>query len=417
MKILSLRQRIVIAFSGCAGLTALLFGLSNFLFVYHVEDRFFADLLQTEASYVTQQLAADEPPSPRMTFIRYYPTLSTLPANIANTLRQAPKRREFAADNGAHFHLLPLQQGYLLAEVSEHLIVRNIRPTMLTFLVSLLGAAILFSAILAYLLARRVLKPLQQLTSITDNAAENGLAGNFADGFVADEIGRLAMALEQAWGRINAFVGREQQFTRDVSHELRTPVTISQGALTLLNHSDLSPQQAELVNRLNLAQQQIEQSLDTLLELAREQQPVPGKSLLLNMVEQSILQQQHLLNGKTVTVKLAIAADTKVAISNAPLLILLNNLLGNAFHNTHEGQISICYQQGILRVQDSGPGIDNTVQNRIFEAGVKGPASKGMGIGLSLVRRLCEKWQLDCSISSDESGTCVRLTFPQGSTG
>jgi len=62
----------------------------------------------------------------------------------------------------------------------------------------------------------------------------NNLPTDLSRNFYEDEVGVLAKALEQSMQRVEAFVNREQQFTRDVSHELRTPVTVIKGAAELL---------------------------------------------------------------------------------------------------------------------------------------------------------------------------------------
>ncbi|WP_348687527.1 sensor histidine kinase, partial [Rheinheimera aquimaris] len=218
--------------------------------------------------------------------------------------------------------------------------------------------------------------------------------------------------LQQAWLRVAEFVGREQQFTQDVSHELRTPVTVSRGAITLLRHTTLTAQQLQLIERLELGQQQIAQSIETLMLLAREQQPAASRTPLLPLVEHSILQQQPKLAGKQLQLNIDIAADESVMIADSVLLILLNNLLGNAFEYTVTGHINIAFKQQTLTVEDTGSGIDAAIRHNVFDSGVKGENSQGMGVGLSLVKRLCDKWHIGYHIQSNSSGTSVRLQFP-----
>ena len=420
MKVPSLRQRILLTFIASAVFSALLFGLSAIIFAYHTEDQLFASFLQTEAAYAEQQLAADAPVLPSMQFIRYVADKSALPPAIQLTLQQAPNRKEFALDNGQHFHLIALSHGFLLADVSEQLVVRQMRGQLSQFLLTLLAVVVLSSAGFAYLLARRVLKPLHKLTQVVDSAAVNPGQPqelNLASDFNADEIGRLAQALQQSWQRVTAFIGREQQFTQDVSHELRTPVAIMQGALTLLQHSELTAQQQQFVARLQSAQLQIQQTIDTLMLLAREQLPAAVAVKLLPLVEQSILQQQAKLAGKAVTLEIDIAPAAQLTIEPMSLLMLLNNLIGNAFDYTESGVIRIRFKQQELTVQDSGTGIDAQLQGQVFACGIKGSKSTGMGVGLSLVKRLCDKWQIRYQLQSDASGTCIRLKFPAATPG
>lgn len=416
MKVLSLRSRILLAFIASSALVGLLFGLSTIIFAYHTEDQVFETLLQAEAAYAEQQLASVSAIQPRLQFVSYYADVSVLPQQIQATLQHAPLRNEFALDSGQHYHLIRLSQGFLLADVTEQLVVRQMRPQLSLFLLTLLAVVVLCSAGFAYLLARRVLKPLHKLTQLVDSTGLNPdmpLTGSFADDFAPDEIGRLARALQKARQRVAEFIGREQQFTQDVSHELRTPVTISQGALTLLCHTPLTAQQAQYVARLQHAQQQTAQSIAVLMLLAREQLPASQRVALLSLVEQSILQQQHKLEAKPVQLQLNISEDDAVVINDTVLLMLLNNLLANAFDYTAAGVISISFTRNILTIQDSGSGIDAAIRDQAFEAGVKGERSQGMGVGLSLVKRLCDKAQIRYQLESSAAGTCVRLQFPQ----
>ncbi|GAB57088.1 sensor histidine kinase [Rheinheimera nanhaiensis] len=414
MTVLSLQRRILLTFIASSALVGLLFGASAIIFAYHTEDQLFASLLQAEAAYAEQQLAAGSTVQPRLPFIRYASDIAALPKPIQAKLQQAPERREFALEQGQHYHLMPLSRGFLLADVTDQLIVRAIRPQLAEFLLLLLAVVLLSAAGFAYVLARRVLKPLNTLTQQVDSTAlqpDKAVSG-FADDFAADEIGRLAQALQAAWQRVAEFISREQQFTQDVSHELRTPLTVMQGALTLLQHGPLSAQQQQYVQRLQLAQQQINQTIDTLVLLAREQLPAAVPVKLLPVVEQSVLQQQAKLAGKAIRLELDIAPSAQLIMDPMSLLMLLNNLIGNAFDYTAAGVIRISFAGQVLSVQDSGAGIDEQLQSQVFNSGIKGANSTGMGIGLSLVKRLCDKWQIAYQLQSDNSGTCIRLTFP-----
>ena len=420
MIVLPLQRRILLTFIASSTLVGVLFGLFAIIFAYHTEDQLFASLLQAEAAEAEQQLAAGRDIQPRLPFVRYVGDITSLPEPIQTKLQQAPERREFALDNGQHYHLLPLSQGFLLADVTEQLIVRAIRPQLAEFLLLLLAVVLLCSAGFAYVLAKRVLKPLHKLTLQVDSTAlqpNQPMSTRFADDFAADEIGRLARALQTAWQRVAEFIGREQQFTQDVSHELRTPLTVMQGALTLLRHSPLTAQQLQYVQRLQQAQRQIHQTIDTLMLLAREHLPPAEQVTLLPVIEQSVLQQQAKLAGKAISLELDIASSAQLTIDPMSLLMLLNNLIGNAFDYTAAGVIRIAFSGQVLTVQDSGSGIDTQLQPQIFDCGIKGSNSTGMGLGLSLVKRLCDKWQIAYQLHSDASGTCISLKFPSNHPG
>lgn len=265
--------------------------------------------------------------------------------------------------------------------------------------------------IAAYLVAKRLFKPLDELITIIEQAPVEQLPNGFAKRFKNSEIGTFANALEQALTRIHAFIKREQLFTRDISHELRTPVTISQGAITLLKQTNLTDKQTDLIARVEHAQKQIEQSLTTLLALAREENSQPAQTRILPLVEQSILQQHHYLADKNIELAVNIKPQQIAPIGETPLLILLNNLIGNAFKYSHSGIIEIEYTDSSLLVRDCGGGISPTIAQNIFDAGVKSNESQGLGMGLNIVKRLCEHLSINCTLNTTKTGSEFVITF------
>ena len=98
-------------------------------------------------------------------------------------------------------------------------------------------------------------------------------------------------------------------------------------------------------------------------------------------------------------------------IAEPPLLILLNNLIGKAFKYTHSGTIDITYKEQSLSIKDSGSGISPAQQAYIFEAGAKGENSQGFGLGLNIVKRLCEHLSIDYQLTSTTNGNEFSLIF------
>lgn len=416
MRATQLRNRIVGFFVGIALFISALFGAASFLFAYNIEDRFFVSLLDGEAQTIATQLEAGLQPTPRLDFIRYYPAHADLPRVVREALEAEPHRVEFSGEDVAHYHLKKLPTGYLLAEVSEQLVVRKIKGGMLKFILVLSGGVLVLALVLAFaslIMAKRLVKPLDTLVKIVEDAPVERLPQNFSGQFVNDEIGVFARTLEQALARIRRFIHREQAFTRDVSHELRTPVTITQSSLTLLRQTPLSDKQAELVGRIADAQHQITQSLEVLLALAREETLVHDSVRVLPVVEQVILAQAEKIAGKEIEVEVEVPAKLALPIAPSALQLLLNNLIGNAFTHISSGVVTISASTHSITVADTGGGIAPEQLKTLFEAGVKGPDSNGMGMGLSMVKRLCEKLNIELSVTSSDSGSAFCLQFTE----
>jgi len=406
MKKNQLRTQIISFFVALTLLISVIYGLMSFVFAYYVEDHFFNAFIDIESQAISQQIEQGQAINPRLDFVIFYAEYSELPPDIKQYLTLYPDRTEIPLGNGEHFHLKQFKHGYLLANVSNQLFVSSAKNELLSYLLVIFAFVTVIAILMgvaAYLVAKRLLKPLDELITIIEQAPVDQLPTGFAKHFKSSEIGTFANALEQALTRIHAFIKREQLFTRDISHELRTPVTISQGAITLLKKTTLTEKQTDLIARVEQAQKQIEQSLTTLLALAREETNQPAQTRILPLIEHCILQQHSYLAGKNVKLIVNVKPQQMAPIAETPLLILLNNLIGNAFKYTHSGIIEI--------IRDSGEGISPHVQQHIFEAGVKGGNSQGLGMGLNIVKRLCEHLAIDYTLNSSDTGSEFIITF------
>jgi signal transduction histidine kinase len=150
-----------------------------------------------------------------------------------------------------------------------------------------------------------------------------------------------------------------------------------------------------------------------LLVLAREQQvgDTPPASLA-RLVEEAVERHRHLLENKATTVTLQVEADPQLAADRTLLLIVVGNLIRNAFQHTDAGEVHIRLTEDELRIADTGRGIPEAELARIFQRHYKGSDSRGEGIGLSLTKRICDRYGWNIRVESRPgSGTDVRLRF------
>jgi signal transduction histidine kinase len=289
--------------------------------------------------------------------------------------------------------------------VSGLLLVRPVRNRMLAFYALVALGVLSIAGLIGYLLARRATAPLTQLVQVLDTVEPDIRPAPFATSFPDNEIGRLATALEMALARVAAFVEREQHFTRDASHELRTPVAIIHSSAELLERQQLSEGARTQLQQIRAAALQMEQIIATLLALAREMpQSAQAPVMLLPVLERAIVHHASLLRGKDVQLDIQVPATAAVALPAPVLSILLNNLLANAFQYTGAGVIGIAWTGDALEIRDSGPGIEADIVARLGEPLLKGTASTGFGLGLSIVKRLCDRFGAVLTIQPLENG-------------
>jgi len=416
IKFHSLSRKIVSQFCLFTLFISTVYGMFCFILMYNIEDEFIEREVRHEAEYLQQGYEqSNHWPTPRLSYMQLYFSKDTLPEDIKQRYIDEPKRKEFSGDNGRHYHLLalPKTEGtYLVAEVSEMLIVRPISEGVLKFMLISGLILVLLAFIIAWKLGRKTAMPLKQLADLVNGVAPENIPENFAEQFPNNEIGILAQTLESAMTRINQSLLREKCFTRDVSHELRTPVTIIKNAVEVYRNQQAVNENNPIIDRISRASTQMEQTVSTLLTLAREEHTEAHKKhiKILPLIEQSIIDQNHLINNKPIQVKVEDNCDVEVYAQSGMLTVLLDNLIGNAFQYTQEGKVTIEMQNKILIIADTGPGIDSNISDKVTDPAVKGSQSTGYGFGLSIVKRLCEHQNWSLRLSS-EQGTKISITF------
>lgn len=416
----SLRRRIIASFLALTAMVCLLFGLFSFIFAYTVEDSLFAQALQEET--VRQQAhwadhgAFDRP---SRDYIALYKAPAAFPADLRRQYGNEPGRQEFAGDDGRHYHVerfdLPGSAGpaYAVAEVSRYLVVRPIRGEMLMFLGIGTIIILIFAMGVGYWLASKATKPLTRLAAQVAESGPDPIPRLSAVEFPTNEIGVLARALEQAFERISAFVDRESRFTREASHELRTPLAVIKSAAELIA---VQPglKMAGPLERIVDATREMERTIELLLSLAREEhaRAEPEDVRLLPLIEAAVLRAGATYGDAECRVSITVPEGQRIRVNPAAAATILNNLIGNAFQHSRGGTIDIGMDAGELVIADDGTGLPRDVSASLYAPFAKGDASGGQGLGLSIVRRLCDASGIGLRIDTAvDGGTRVRLEF------
>ena len=416
IKFHSLSRKIVSQFCLFTLVISAVWGMFCFILMYNIEDEFIEREVRQEAQFLQQRFDQSKSwPAPRVSYMTLYFSKATLPNDIKQRFIADPSRKEFSGENDRHYHLLALPRSenvYLVAEVSEMLLVRPFTKGILKLMLIAGLILTLLAFIIAWQLGRKTAKPLKKLADLVNGVAPENIPEKFAQHFPNNEIGILAQTLEAAMTRINQSLLREKCFTRDVSHELRTPVSIIKNAVEVYRSQHSAEVNNPVIDRISQASTQMEQTVTTLLTLAREEHTQIDRQQvkILPLIEQSIIDQNHLINNKPIQVQVSDNCDVEVYAQSGMLTVLLDNLIGNAFQYTQQGKVVIEMQDKTLIVADTGPGIETSLSGNITEPAVKGSQSTGYGFGLSIVKRLCEHQGWLLTLSS-EQGTKISVTL------
>jgi signal transduction histidine kinase len=283
---------------------------------------------------------------------------------------------------------------------------------------TLIAAVFIFTGLalaIGWWSSRRVLSPLTDLARRVEGLSSRHNPDMLAPHFAQDEVGELAAALDDYATRMTTLVKRDREFNADVSHELRTPLAVIRGAVELLQaNPDTAPKVRQRLDRIERAARQCGDLTTALLLLSRNERGA-GRTELCRLSQALIEDNRAQLGGKPVTISLAGRTDVYVEAPEAVVSVALGNLLGNACKYTQEGEVRVVVEAGAVLVEDSGPGLSEEDAAKLFERGYRGSGATGTsggGIGLSIVRRLCELYGWKVSIRpGPERGAIARLEF------
>jgi signal transduction histidine kinase len=336
---------------------------------------------------------------------------------------------------GPGFHSLPTQVDFSMAYVTEqdghrlYLVFDGARVNELATYFGLVPLALVLTALylsawLAYRAAHRAVSPVTWLAEEVDRldprAPDPTLFREERLPSEADqEVLVLANALTHFAERLNAFVERERNFTRDASHELRSPLTVIRIAADMLgSEQELSAPALSSVNRIRRAISDMEELVEVFLLLARESdRGLATESVCVNDVIAEELERVRLTGAADKPVEIGLHEETRLRVnaSDKVLSVLIGNVLRNAFSYTDAGRVDISVRSAEVVIEDSGIGMPKEQVEHAFDPFYRGQPSRrgGHGVGLSIVKRLSDRFGWPVRIDSQPGvGTRVTVSFP-----
>lgn len=260
----------------------------------------------------------------------------------------------------------------------------------------------------------------RQLTQLTKKVAVMSPDGNDQTLYQKDlgkEVGILAQTLDAYQQRIRDMLRREQEFTANVSHELRTPLTEIRTSCELLaDETAWTDKSRARIRYIAKAEQDMRAHMEALLFLARDQADANQETVALReCVEDIVAPLQPEITAKALALSIAIEPHIKLQLNRKALHLVLLNIIKNAINFTEAGGIKLAFGGTALTITDTGIGIAADDLPKIFDRHYRGSdGGDGFGIGLDIVKRICEREQWLLQLHSDPAiGTTVQIDFQQ----
>ncbi|HEY5172580.1 MAG TPA: HAMP domain-containing sensor histidine kinase [Acidimicrobiia bacterium] len=283
-------------------------------------------------------------------------------------------------------------------------------------LIALAGTAV--AAAIAWLIARRIVRPVEQLTLAAEQIAETQELGHHIEISRHDELGRLAASFNTMLAALGSSRAQQQRLVMDASHELRTPLTALRTNIELLQRAGTldETQRVELVDAAQVELAELGDLVAELVDLAtdaRAEEPV--QRVDIGDLVDRVVERERRRSGRTITLTRDAAAMVDARVSAVDRAV--HNLLDNACKfSPSDTSIEVDVHGGVVEVRDRGVGIAADERALVFDRFYRAAAARsksGSGLGLAIVRQIAQLHGGTIEILERAGGgTVARLTLP-----
>lgn len=427
---LSLRARIAGTMIALLAMAGLILSAWAYLADERLKHNITLDLLSEELTHFEQRLHADRGAEPlRSARLSIYRSsdLSELPRHIAmlkpgemHRVRSGKRLLDVLVRDGNFGRL------YITYDVTTYATQEKI--AMLVLGLGVVGVVII-AGLAATAISRRLVEPItalaDQLTRIDPGQRHVRIGAQFA----GNELEPIARSIDTFMERLDGFVEREQSFTATASHELRTPLAVMRGAVELLETQTAGkPGASKALARIQRAVREMTEFTDALLALSREPQrlaPAEAATCDVYAVLARVVEDQRSVAPEKNIVMDLHGGSLRVAAPESMVAMTLGNLVRNAVQHG-AGTDVLCRSRGRELVVSNAGALPADLAHPCAPraSGVVPSTGQlenipprftshpgGHGMGLYLVRRICERYGWAIRLENAGGGVTATVNF------
>ena len=296
---------------------------------------------------------------------------------------------------------------------------------MVTFIWMEMAASLLM-AVLLYLIIKRFLEPVSQISNMTGRIAAGDytscleVKGNDELSGLAQDINHMAEQVRETVEYKEAQARQKQEFIYALSHEMRTPLTSVRGYAELVRNTDVSPEkQLEYMDYIVHESGRMVEITETLRQVMLLQQgEMETEEISLEVLSGWLQQMSHRqLAGKNILWEFG--AEKGIVTGNRILVeIFFLNLLRNSYHACQDnGMVSLCLGEKKAVIEDNGAGMTKECMEHIYEPFYREDRSRsrklgGSGLGMYLCHYIADRHNWVMRIESEKGrGTLIEVYF------
>jgi two-component system OmpR family sensor kinase len=206
-------------------------------------------------------------------------------------------------------------------------------------------------------------------------------------------------------------------FIKDTTHELNTPISTIMTNIELIDKDTIADKNLlKTINRIDIGAKTISNIYDdlTFLMLNHQIVSVNEEVDLKTIIEQRVEYFDILSSIKKISIQTDLSKNVKLTIDKKKISKLIDNILSNAIkYNKVSGSITITLDTNSLSIEDTGRGIKKEDIASMFDRYARFDKSVGgFGIGLNIVKMICNEYNLTINIESTlNKGTKVLISW------
>jgi two-component system sensor histidine kinase BaeS len=290
--------------------------------------------------------------------------------------------------------------------------------------------AVAVAMVLTFFLSRRVVAPVEALAKVAQAVARRDFSVR-AEAGSRDEVGELSRTFNSMVSELSRTEELRRNLVADLAHELRTPVTNIRGYIEGLADGVMAPDGGTLDSmhgEVRLLTRLIEDLQDLALAESGQLRLSVHSCNPASLARRAVTAIQQRAQGKQIALRVDVPAELPVQVDPERISQVLRNLLVNAVEYTPAGgEVLLLALEGgpevRLAVRDTGPGIPAEDLPYAFERFYRVDKSRsratgGLGLGLTIARRLVEAHGGDIEVHSEPGeGTEFVVRLPRNENG
>lgn len=302
---------------------------------------------------------------------------------ITSPLSKKPVGYIFASTNVVN------ELGVFLGEILRMIVISSISVIILSFAV-------------AFVVAIKMVRPLRQMSTVAKRIGSGDFTAR-AQVTSNDEIGQLAIELNNMAKSLSAQESIQRSFTANVSHELKTPMTSIAGFIDGILDGTIRPEQQNYYLKLVSDEvKRLSRLVKTMLNLSKIEAGQMNLNKIsfniLDVVIQVLISFEKDISAKNIEI---LGLDHNNIIIDADIELMtqvIYNLVENAVKFTNEsGYIEFTFEHTnnylVIAIRNSGDGLSDEDRKKVFERFYKSDRSRGLdkngvGLGLYIVRSI-----------------------------